>query len=316
VRGGGAAYRRFAPIAAQCAHSLWATSSSCFKSGSSGAGPQPSHDHIVRHSAAARQTVPLDRRFGKRQCLPAGLSFLARKCHPLANNGTSCLRLGHRNFLLKLFRSTDGALRRLLHRIVLRSSRQKRATAFMHGAAYDHEAAFRHRGAKAVVRCRFLCVNPNRQNSARTEEIHQPVQGRLKRVKRVAANPQARRRTDRLDGRNCPPLPPTNTRAGATPASVPCSSSRPPGCVGASSSPRARSTDQQFCRQWRLEGKTLHHLFVSSRPSGANRSLVKIDHLRSGMALPCGRLPAGGSAKRRVTRDCLTHMSQYLPDGI
>jgi hypothetical protein len=36
----------------------------------------------------------------------------------------------------------------------------------MHGAAHDNEAAFRHQGAKAFVRCGFLCVNPNHQHSA------------------------------------------------------------------------------------------------------------------------------------------------------
>jgi hypothetical protein len=36
------------------------------------------------------------------------LSFLARKCHPLANNGASCLRLGHLDSLSRLFRSSDG----------------------------------------------------------------------------------------------------------------------------------------------------------------------------------------------------------------
>lgn len=159
---------------------------SCVKSGSSGAWPQPSHDHVVRRSAAARQAVPLDRGFCKSQCLPPGLSFLARKCHPLANNGASCLRLGHLDFLLRLFRSSDGALRRLLDRIVLRSPRQKRTTTFMHGAAHDNEAASRHRGTKAFVRCWFLCVNPDHQHSARTKEIHQPVHRRLKRVKRAS----------------------------------------------------------------------------------------------------------------------------------
>src|SRR5882672_4908236 len=45
----------------------------------------------------ARETTirPAGTGFCKSQCLLAGLSFLARKCHPLANNGTSCLRLGH-----------------------------------------------------------------------------------------------------------------------------------------------------------------------------------------------------------------------------
>src|SRR5258708_34696467 len=97
---------RFAPIAAQC--TLTAS-----ESGSSGAWPQPPHDHVVRRSAAERQAVPFDRGFCKSQCLAAGLSFLARKCHPLANNGASCLRLDHLDFLLRLFRSSDGALRRL-----------------------------------------------------------------------------------------------------------------------------------------------------------------------------------------------------------
>jgi hypothetical protein len=102
---------------------------SCLKSGSSGAWPQPSHDYVVRRSAAARQAVPLDRAFCKSQCLRAGLSFLAPKCHPLANNGASCLRLGHLDSLSRLFRSSDGALRRLLNWIFLRSPRQKCATA-------------------------------------------------------------------------------------------------------------------------------------------------------------------------------------------
>jgi hypothetical protein len=68
---------------------------SCLKSGSSRAWPQPSHDHVVRRSAAAWQAVSLHRGFCKSQCLLAGLSFPARKCHPLANDGASYLRLGH-----------------------------------------------------------------------------------------------------------------------------------------------------------------------------------------------------------------------------
>jgi hypothetical protein len=100
--------------------------------------------------------------------------------------------------VVQLFRSPDGALRRLLDRIGLRSSRQKRATAFMHGAVHDNEAAFRHRGAKAFVRCWFLCVNPNHQHSARAEEIHQPVHRRLKRVKR--ASPPIHKRNVVLTG--------------------------------------------------------------------------------------------------------------------
>jgi hypothetical protein len=71
---------------------------------------------------------------------------------------------------VQLFRSPDGALRRLLDRIGLRSSRQKRATAVVLGAVRDNEPAFRHRGAKAFVRCWFLCVNLNHQHSARAEE--------------------------------------------------------------------------------------------------------------------------------------------------
>ncbi len=127
--------------------------------------------------------------------------------------------------VVQLFRSPDGALRRLLDRIGLRSSRQKRATAFMYGAVHDNEAAFRHRGAKAFVRYWFLCANPNHQHSASpsSSQAHEAC---------VAANPQAQRRTDRLDGRNCPPLPPANIRAGATPASIPCSSSRLLRCAG------------------------------------------------------------------------------------
>ena len=100
--------------------------------------------------------------------------------------------------VVQLFRSPDGALRRLLDRIGLRSSRQKRATAFMHGAVHDNEAAFRHQGAKAFVRCWFLCVNPNHQHSARAEEIHQPVHRRLKRVKR--ASPPIHKRNVVLTG--------------------------------------------------------------------------------------------------------------------
>ena len=64
-------------------------------SGSSRAWTQPSYDHVVRRSAATWQAVSLDRGFCKSQCLLAGLSFLVRKCHPLANDGASQLRLGH-----------------------------------------------------------------------------------------------------------------------------------------------------------------------------------------------------------------------------
>jgi hypothetical protein len=188
---------RFAPIAAQ--DTLAASGvTSCLKSGSSGAWPQPSHDYVARRSAAARQAVPLDRAFCKSQCLRAGLSFLARKCHPLANNGASCLRLGHLDSLSRLFRSSDGALRRLLNWIFLRSPRQKRATAFMHGALHYREAAFRHRGAKAFVRRWLLCVNPNHQHSARAEEIHEPVHRRLERAKR--ASPPIHKRNVVLTG--------------------------------------------------------------------------------------------------------------------
>src|SRR5260370_26161037 len=189
--------RRFCAISrAKPTHSLRVTS--CLKSGASGAWPQPSHDRVVRRSAAARQAVPLDRGFCKSQCLLAGLSFLARKCHPLANNGTSCLRLGHLDSLSRVFGCSNGAVRGLSDRIVLRSSRQKRATAFMHGAVHDNEAAFRHRGAKAFVRRWFLCVTPNNQHSARAEEIHQPVHRRLERVKR--ASPPINKRNVVLPG--------------------------------------------------------------------------------------------------------------------
>jgi len=78
------------------------------------------------------------------------------------------------------------ALRRLLDRISLRSSRKKRAAAFVHRTPDDNEAAFRHQGAKTFVRCRFLCVNPNHQQSARFEKRRQPVDRRLKRVKRAS----------------------------------------------------------------------------------------------------------------------------------
>ena len=100
--------------------------------------------------------------------------------------------------VVQLFRSPDGALRRLLDRIGLRSSRQERATTFMYGAVHDNEAAFRHRGAKAFVRYWFLCANPNHQHSARAEEIHQPVHRRLKRVKR--ASPPIHKRNVVLTG--------------------------------------------------------------------------------------------------------------------
>jgi hypothetical protein len=93
-------------------------------SGASRAWPQPSHDHIVRRSAAAWQAVPLNRGACKSQRLPAGLSFLARKRHPLANDGAPHLQLGHLDSLsrsrrippwwedtrvVQLFRSVDGA---------------------------------------------------------------------------------------------------------------------------------------------------------------------------------------------------------------
>ncbi len=158
---------------------------SCPRSGSPRAWPQPSHDHVVRRSAAARQAVPLNRGTCKSPCLPAGLSFLARKRHPLANDGAPHL-LGH---LISFCSYSDqpAALRRLLDRIGLRSSRQKRAAAFMHGVTLDNEAAFCHRGAKAFICCRFLGVNPNHHHSASAEEIHQPVHCRLKRVKRTSS---------------------------------------------------------------------------------------------------------------------------------
>ena len=76
---------------AACAYPL-------LKSGSPRARPQPSHDHVVRRSAATRQAVSLDRGTCKSQCLPAGLSFLARKRHPLANDGAPHL-FGHLDFL-------------------------------------------------------------------------------------------------------------------------------------------------------------------------------------------------------------------------
>src|SRR4030088_2109129 len=79
---------------------------SCLKSGSSRAWPQPSHDHVVRRSAAAWQAVSLDRGFCKSLCLLAGLSFPARKCHPLANDGASYLRLGHLDTLSRSRRKT------------------------------------------------------------------------------------------------------------------------------------------------------------------------------------------------------------------
>jgi hypothetical protein len=72
-------------------------------SGSSRAWTQPSHDHFVRRSAAAWQAVSLDRGFCKSQCLLAGLSFLARKCHPFANDGASQLWLGHLDSLSRRY---------------------------------------------------------------------------------------------------------------------------------------------------------------------------------------------------------------------
>src|SRR5215475_1806672 len=70
-------------------------SASSLGSGASGAWPQPSHDDLVRSSAAAWQEVSLDRRFGEGQCLLAGLSFLARERHPFTNDGASYFRFVH-----------------------------------------------------------------------------------------------------------------------------------------------------------------------------------------------------------------------------
>ena len=94
--------------------------------------------------------------------------------------------LGHLDFLSAADSDQPTALRRLSDRIGLRSSRQQRAAAFMHGVTLDNEAAFCHRGAKAFICCRFLGVNPNHHHSASAEEIHQPVHRRLKRVKRAS----------------------------------------------------------------------------------------------------------------------------------
>jgi hypothetical protein len=68
------------------------------KSGSSRTWPQPSHDHVVRRLAAAWQAVSLDRGTCKSPCLPAGLPFLTRQRHPLANDGAPHL-FGHLDFL-------------------------------------------------------------------------------------------------------------------------------------------------------------------------------------------------------------------------
>ena len=55
----------------------------------------------MRGSAAARQTVSLECCFGKGCRLLAGLSFLLRKRHPLANDGAAYLRFGHLDSLSK-----------------------------------------------------------------------------------------------------------------------------------------------------------------------------------------------------------------------
>jgi hypothetical protein len=62
----------------------------------------------------------------------------------------------------------------------------------MHRTPDDNEAAFRHQGAKTFVRCWLLCVNPNHQQSTRVEKRRQPVDRRLKRVKRASPPIQKR----------------------------------------------------------------------------------------------------------------------------
>jgi hypothetical protein len=65
-----------------------------------------------------------------------------------------------------------------------------------------------------------------------------------------------------------------------------------------------------------LRGSHTITRFRSFSPSGADRSLVEIDHLRSGKASVLSIAPVRRSAGGRVMRDCLTHMGQYLPDEI
>src|ERR1700757_840637 len=114
----------------------------------------------MRRSPAAWQAVSLSRGFRESECLLAGLGLPRRR--------------------------NDGALRRLLQRIDLRSPRRKRATAFVHDALLDREAALFQGRAKALVRHRFLSVPPTHQDSADAEEIPQPVQGRLELPKRAS----------------------------------------------------------------------------------------------------------------------------------
>ena len=60
----------------------------------------------------------------------------------------------------------------------------------------------------------------------------------------------------------------------------------------------------------------MHHLFLfRSRPSGADRSLVEIDRLRSGKASVLSITPFAGPQTAYHAR-LLTHMGQYLPDEI
>ena len=74
------------------------------KSGPPGTGPQPPHDNVLGGSPAARQLVPLNRDLCESKRLLARLSFLARKRHPLANNGAPHIQLGHENLLPRVRR--------------------------------------------------------------------------------------------------------------------------------------------------------------------------------------------------------------------
>lgn len=156
------------------------------QSGSSGARPQPFYHHLARRSPAAWQAVPLDHGLCEGQCLLAGLPLLPRKWHPLANDVTSYFRPGHCNFLSmsRLFR----------RRAIPPFGPDRSAIAAPIGHNRIHAGCPARQQSRAsppqpepLTRCRFLSVTPDHQHGIRAEEIHPPVQRRLKLVKRAAA---------------------------------------------------------------------------------------------------------------------------------
>lgn len=130
--------------------------------------------------------MALKRRLREGARLLAGLPLVAREQHPFANDRASHIRLRHgglqpfnpgRETPVSKLRAPAAAIRYastraralgyFLQRIGLLPPRGQRAAAFMHGALLDDEAAFLDRGAKSLVGCGLVRIDPHHQHTAR-----------------------------------------------------------------------------------------------------------------------------------------------------